>query len=144
MYTPSRMSVLFLTAALKKLVRIAVMYTPSPYNMQSGRAVLLYGEHHHKLWNGIVLETLRKITSEDKFIKATKKIAGFDAGYATVMFFDDTEVTKEFENKYPKYAEKIASWTHHSNGMMQFALWTMLEDSGFGASLQHYNPIIRR
>lgn len=26
--------------------------------------------------------------------------------------------------------------------MHQFALWTMLADAGFGASLQHYNPLI--
>lgn len=26
--------------------------------------------------------------------------------------------------------------------MHQFAVWTMLEDAGLGASLQHYNPLI--
>ena len=26
--------------------------------------------------------------------------------------------------------------------MHQLAIWTMLEDAGFGASLQHYNPLI--
>ena len=26
--------------------------------------------------------------------------------------------------------------------MAQFAVWTMLADSGLGASLQHYNPLI--
>ena len=26
--------------------------------------------------------------------------------------------------------------------MHQLAVWTMLEDAGFGASLQHYNPLI--
>jgi predicted oxidoreductase (fatty acid repression mutant protein) len=26
--------------------------------------------------------------------------------------------------------------------MHQFAVWTMLEEAGFGASLQHYNPLI--
>ena len=26
--------------------------------------------------------------------------------------------------------------------MHQLAVWTMLEDVGFGASLQHYNPLI--
>ena len=26
--------------------------------------------------------------------------------------------------------------------MHQFAIWTMLEDMGLGASLQHYNPLI--
>lgn len=26
--------------------------------------------------------------------------------------------------------------------MHQLALWTLLEEAGFGASLQHYNPLI--
>lgn len=26
--------------------------------------------------------------------------------------------------------------------MHQFAVWTLLEDAGLGASLQHYNPLI--
>jgi len=26
--------------------------------------------------------------------------------------------------------------------MHQLAIWTMLEEAGFGASLQHYNPLI--
>ena len=26
--------------------------------------------------------------------------------------------------------------------MLQFAVWTALEDEGLGASLQHYNPLI--
>ena len=26
--------------------------------------------------------------------------------------------------------------------MHQFVIWTMLEDAGMGASLQHYNPLV--
>ena len=26
--------------------------------------------------------------------------------------------------------------------MLQFAVWTLLEEAGLGASLQHYNPLI--
>ena len=29
-----------------------------------------------------------------------------------------------------------------ANGMLQFAIWTALEEEGLGANLQHYNPII--
>ena len=29
-----------------------------------------------------------------------------------------------------------------TSAMHQLAIWTMLEDAGFGASLQHYNPLI--
>ena len=29
-----------------------------------------------------------------------------------------------------------------SNGMLQFAIWTALEDMGLGVNIQHYNPLI--
>ena len=33
-------------------------------------------------------------------------------------------------------------WSLQSNGMLEFAIWTALENEGLGASLQHYNPLI--
>ena len=33
-------------------------------------------------------------------------------------------------------------WAEQTDAMHQLAVWTMLEDAGMGASLQHYNPLI--
>mgnify|MGYP000143181901 CR=1 FL=1 len=44
---------------LAELVREAVKYTPSSFNSQSGRAVLLLGAQHDALWD-IVKEELKK------------------------------------------------------------------------------------
>ena len=46
------------------------------------------------------------------------------------------------QKAFPLYHEKFPQWSQHTSGMHQLAVWTMLEDAGFGASLQHYNPLI--
>lgn len=127
--------------AIAELVEKAVLYTPSPFNMQSGRAVLLLGTHHAKLWS-IVLETLRKIVPPENFASTEQKIGSFAAGYGTVLYFDDTAVTKSYGEQFPLYKDNFTLWAQHSNGMLQYAVWNLLELDGLGASLQHYNPLI--
>ncbi|MDF9824317.1 putative oxidoreductase (fatty acid repression mutant protein) [Breznakia sp. PF5-3] len=127
---------------LEKLIKEVTKHVPSPYNMQSQRVVLLLGEEHHKLWN-IVLETLRKMVPEEKFGTTEAKIkTAFDAGYATILYFEDEDVVKSMGDKFPSYRENFNTWSTQANGMLQYALWTTLESEGYGASLQHYNPII--
>ena len=38
--------------------------------------------------------------------------------------------------------ENFPGWSLQTSAMHQLAIWVMLEDVGFGASLQHYNPLI--
>jgi predicted oxidoreductase (fatty acid repression mutant protein) len=40
------------------------------------------------------------------------------------------------------YKDNFPVWSLQSSGMLQFTIWTALEDAGLGASLQHYNPLI--
>lgn len=44
---------------IEEIIRFAVAHTPSAFNSQSTRLVLLLGEHHRKLWK-LVKETLKK------------------------------------------------------------------------------------
>lgn len=32
--------------------------------------------------------------------------------------------------------------SEHANGMLQYAVWTMLTAEGLGVNLQHYNPMV--
>lgn len=126
---------------LEVLVRQAVAHTPSAFNMQSGRAVLLLGMHHDKLWQ-ITLEALAAVTPPERFEATRQKIAAFAAGHGTVLFFDDTAVTQSFARQNPLYSASFPVWAQQAGGMLQFAVWTLLEEAGLGASLQHYNPLI--
>ena len=56
--------------------------------------------------------------------------------------FEDDSVVKGLQDAFPAYATNFPVWSMHTSAMHQLAVWTMLEDAGLGASLQHYNPII--
>lgn len=124
-----------------ELVQEAVKHTPSAFNMQDQRAVVLFGGHHDKLWS-ITLEALRKVVPAEKFADTEKRISGFVAAFGTVLFFNDSAKVREMQEKFASYAENFPTWSAQQQGMAQYAVWTLLEAAGLGANLQHYNPLI--
>ncbi|UFJ40728.1 nitroreductase family protein [Brevibacillus humidisoli] len=127
---------------IREIVEDAVKHTPSSFNSQSARVVLLLGEQHDKLWD-ITKETLRGIIKDDEqFASTAQRMAGFRSGYGTVLFFEDNSVVEGLQQKLPLYKDNFPIWSHQSSGMLQYVIWTGLELEGFGASLQHYNPLI--
>lgn len=124
-----------------KLVKTTVKHVPSAFNNQSARVVVLFGEESKKLWN-IVMETLRKIVPADNFASTEQKINSFAAGHGTVLYFDDTTITKSLEEQFKLYADNFKPWAEQANGMVQHAIWVAFAQVGLGASLQHYNPLI--
>ncbi|MGH1284162.1 nitroreductase family protein [Bacillus toyonensis] len=126
---------------IKEIVEFAVKYTPSAFNSQTARLVVLFGETHDKLWN-ITTETLRKVVGDGDFSGTQQKMDSFKAGYGTVLFFEDEAIVKSLQEKFAAYAENFPIWSHQASGMHQLVVWTGLEAEGLGASLQHYNPLI--
>lgn len=129
-------------AEIEEIIDFAALHIPSAFNSQSARFVLLLGEHHKKLWE-IVKDTLKKVVAAPAYAITEAKIdKSFASGYGTVLFFDDRAVVEGLQKAYPLYHEKFPEWAMQSAGMQQLAVWTMLEDAGFGVSIQHYNPLI--
>lgn len=128
-------------AKIEKLIKEAVKYTPSSFNAQSSRVVVLFGEGHNKLWD-IVNENLKKIVPEDQAESTEAKINSFRNGYGTVLFFEDNSVIKSLQKQFELYKDNFPVWSQQSSGMLQYVVWTSLEIQGLGASLQHYNPLI--
>jgi predicted oxidoreductase (fatty acid repression mutant protein) len=124
-----------------EIVDHSTKHVPSAFNSQSQRVAVLFGERHLEFW-GIVMETLRKIILAEDFRATEKKINGFAAGCGTLLFYDDTSVTKGLMDRFMPYKESFPIWAEQSNGMLQFAIWSQLEAEGLGATIQHYNPII--
>lgn len=61
-------------------VEHALLHTPSSFNSQSTRTLVLFGDDHDKLWQKTA-EILRPIVNDElKFAATAKKIAGFKAG----------------------------------------------------------------
>lgn len=127
---------------IKEIIDFSVLNVPSAFNSQSTRVVLLLGAHHKALWN-IVKKTLKKMVPEEAFPATEAKINGaFEAGYGTVLFYEDESVVEGLQQAFPTYSDNFPVWSQHTSAMHQFTIWTLLEEAGFGASLQHYNPII--
>ncbi|MFA6342136.1 MAG: nitroreductase family protein [Fibrobacteraceae bacterium] len=126
---------------IQEIVEDAVMHVPSAFNSQSARVVLLNEKESSKFWN-MTRATLKKIVPEDAFITTNQKMDSFDAGFGTILFFEDQAVVNEFVTKFPTYKDKFPMWSLQSSGMLQFTIWTAFEAEGLGASLQHYNPLI--
>lgn len=124
-----------------EIVQEAVKHTPSAFNSQSARVLVLLGEQHNKLWD-ITKEVLRAIVPADQFESTSQKMDSFRGGYGSVVFFEDMTVIEGLQASFPSYQEKFPVWSQQSNAMLQLVIWTALEQEGLGASLQHYNPLI--
>ncbi len=126
---------------ITQIVEHAVKHTPSSFNSQSTRVVVLFGAEHEKLWD-IAIEELRKIVPADKFEPTENKLNMFKAAAGSVLFFEDQDVIKNLQNQFAAYAANFPIWADHADAMMQYAIWTTLAAAGVGANLQHYNPVI--
>lgn len=128
--------------AIEEILDFAALHIPSAFNSQSTRMVLLLKEHHQKLWQ-IVSNVLRQTVPAAAFSTTEAKIKkSFASGYGTVLFFEDRCEVENLQKAFPLYHEKFPLWSQQTSAMHQLAVWTLLEDAGFGASLQHYNPLI--
>ncbi|AZV36344.1 MULTISPECIES: nitroreductase family protein [Enterococcus] len=126
-----------LTALIKEVIK----ESPTAFNAQSTRAVILFGDAHEKLWE-ITEEVLRPLTPAEAFPNTQNKLAGFKNGYGTVLFFKDTDVVKGLQEQFELYADNFPDWSEQSNGIATANTWVALVDKGLGANLQHYNPVI--
>ncbi|CAH1851852.1 nitroreductase family protein [Convivina praedatoris] len=125
------------------IVKGAVRETPTAFNSQSVRAIVLTGAAHDRLWD-IVLAKLKAVSkSAESFEKTTDKInQSFKAGFGTVLLFTDTPVVKGLEENFPLYADNFYDWSEQGLGIADYAIWVALAEAGIGASTQHYNPLI--
>lgn len=128
---------------IKEVVDEVILHTPSAFNSQNTRVVILFDKEHEKLWE-ITKEELRKIVKEEAFAETSDKIDSFKAGYGTVLYFEELDTVKGLQEKFALYKDNFPIWSIQSSGMNQFAIWTALEDEGLGASLQHYNELIEK
>lgn len=129
-------------AYLTDLIQNAIKESPSSFNSQSSRAVILFHAEHEKFWN-FVKEALKAYAKDaESAAKTEAKMDSFAAGVGTVLFFEDQDVVAGLQASFPSYAENFPIWAEHSTAIAQFATWTALHSAGVGASLQHYNPVV--
>ena len=125
-----------------KTIEDAVVASPSAFNVQSAQAIILLGDEHKNLWNGIVHDTLEAIVPADAFQQTTEKLQLFADAYGTVLFFENQEAVDQLKEQFPTYAEAFDGFAAQAQGIAQVNVWNALAEKGIGANLQHYNPLI--
>lgn len=128
--------------AAVKVIEDAIVASPSAFNMQSARAIILLGEQHKYLWQTLVANELKKHVPADQFEPTQQKLDMFAAGHGTVLFFDDDAVIDNFKQQFAAYASAFDNFAAHGQGIAQANVWNALAEQKIGANLQHYNPII--
>ncbi|MFC4761269.1 nitroreductase family protein [Fructobacillus durionis] len=128
---------------LFSIIKGAIRETPSAFNSQSVRAVLLTGQAHEKLWQ-MTLDELKKVSASDEAFATTeaKVNNSFAAGVGTVLYFTDESIVDGLKEQAPTYADHFDDWAEEAIGISLYAVWLTLSNLGLGASLQHYNPLI--
>lgn len=130
-------------AEVNAIVTEAVKHTPTSFNSQTTRAVIIYGKHHEKLWGEFAHDALKAVSASEEAFAATKgKLDMFKAAYGTVLFFEDDNGIKKMQEQFPPYAHKFPEFASHSSGAAQIHVWTALALENVGANLQHYSPLI--
>lgn len=124
------------------LIKEAVRNSPTAFNSQTVRTVVLFGKASDKVWDTVENRLKSEVPNEEAFVKTKEKIATFRAGFGTILFLSDTETVKKLENDFPLYAANFADWAEQAIGGAQQAVWVALAEQNLGASLQHYNPLI--
>ncbi len=127
--------------AIEALVKKVLRESPSSFNSQSSRALVLLGEEHQRVWD-IAKEILRQMVPAEAFAATETKLNSFAVGFGTVLFFEDQAVVEGLQEQFALYADNFPIWSEQASGMAQLALWLAFSEAGIGASLQHYNPLI--
>ena len=105
---------------IEEIVKYAITWAPSTYNVQSARAVILFGAEHHKLWD-IVQKHMSQVPLEGGMRGyIDSRIAGFKGAYGTVMWFEDQTALDGLAAKNPMVGPMLTEWSDHSSGIHQF------------------------
>ncbi|KAM0754383.1 Nitroreductase [Meredithblackwellia eburnea MCA 4105] len=124
-----------------EIVHDIVKHSPTSFNSQSSRALVLFGDEHRKVWD-FTKDAIKAIVPAEAWPASEGRLNGFQGAYGTIVLFEDQAVVKGLQEKMPMYAHKFPEFSEHGHGILASNLWVALEAEGLGANLQHYSPLI--
>ena len=127
---------------LIETIQGAVLNTPTAFNSQTSRVVILLDEESDALWNEIAYSELEKVTPAEAFEATKERLAGFAQAKGTILFYEDQDVVKGLQEQFPLYAENFPIWSEQGHGIALYATWLALAEKNIGMNVQHYNPLV--
>nr|XP_019015138.1 uncharacterized protein I206_01226 [Kwoniella pini CBS 10737]OCF53919.1 hypothetical protein I206_01226 [Kwoniella pini CBS 10737] len=124
------------------LTKNVLKHVPSMFNMQSTRIIVLFGDHHRKLWDLVIASLKLADTEMQLFSKVIDKLRSLQNGFGTLLFFEDSQSIEDTIKKYPAYEDKFDTWAVQSSAIAQYAIWLAFTNLSprIGMTLQHYYP----
>ncbi|GAA6005273.1 hypothetical protein JCM10207_002922 [Rhodosporidiobolus poonsookiae] len=124
-----------------EIVQRSIKQTPSPWNTQSSRAAVLFGEQHDRFWD-LASERFQGLVPTEMWEMMKPKVQSHRASYATVLLFEDQDVADALRAKVPMFAPAIDGFLENVHGIAAFIAWTALEAEGLAANLQHFTEVV--
>ncbi|KAL6947425.1 hypothetical protein ACO0QE_002309 [Hanseniaspora vineae] len=123
-------------ADVESIVQTIIKETPTSFNSQVNRAVILAEDAHKKVWD----QVLNSINDE----KINQKVQSVkDDAYGTIVFFTDDATTEELQAKFPAWTSSFQSFAQASSGAAQIATWTTLATANVHGTLNHFNGYVK-
>ena len=69
---------------IHEIVEQAILHTPSSFNSQSTRVLVLLADQHKKLWEEIVKPAVKAVAPPEAWESSEKRLSGFSNAYGTV------------------------------------------------------------
>lgn len=115
-----------------KLIQQVVAITPTCYNCQGSRVIILYGEEHTRFWQRLM--KLKVDTAEERrFLEESVVPAA-----GTVVLLEDDLSVKVMQKMYPSFAMAFPYFAEHSSGMVELSLTVGLAQKEIGTIIRHY------
>ena len=116
-------------------IQEAVLNTPTAFNSQTSRVVILLDEESDAFWNEIAYSELEEVTPAEAFEATKERLAGFAQAKGTILFYEDQDVVKDLQEQFP-------IWSEQGHGIALYATWLALAEKNIGMNVQHYNPLV--
>ncbi|CAH01116.1 nitroreductase family protein [Kluyveromyces lactis] len=121
---------------VQEVVQAIVKDTPTSFNCQGNRAIILTGETHKSVWDSVV-----NAIEGDNGKK--RPASARDEAFGSIIFLTDDKTTEKLQADFPAWSAIFPSFAEHSSGAAQISTWTAIELLGLGGHLQHYNGYVK-
>lgn len=140
--TQLKTTVPFDKEVFSQMIQDVIKNTPSAFNSQSSAVLVIFEETHRQFWEVVRQRVNPLVSDEGAKNRTNQKIDGFKSGDGTVIFLENQTINQSLRERFPLYASSVDLWADQGQGFVQYGVWLALHEQGFGASLQHYNPLI--